>query len=222
MGGIPVVVSGDNRQILPILKGGTKYNEITSTLMYSKLWPEIRQLKLTKNTRIAKGTCNEDEEAFSNLLLDIGDGRIPSCSEKENKYLIEVPKNCGTLVNDVEELIDKTFPNITHHYKSLEWITKRAILATANEKVDEINYRLMDKITEEEEVTYYSIDSTENPGDLVHCPIESLNSLRFPGFPPHELRLKTNMPIILLRNVDPESRLFNGTRLQIRKLKKTS
>ena len=34
-----------------------------------------------------------------------------------------------------------------------------------------------------------------------------------PGFPSHDLRLKTNMPLMLLRNLNPREGLCNGTKL---------
>ena len=45
-------------------------------------------------------------------------------------------------------------------------------------------------------------------------PTEFLNSRTMSGVPPHELRLKVNCPIMLLRNVDPTNGLCNGTRLR--------
>ena len=35
---------------------------------------------------------------------------------------------------------------------------------------------------------------------------------------PHELKLKINCPVILLRNLDPNNGLRNGTRLMVRAL----
>ena len=46
-------------------------------------------------------------------------------------------------------------------------------------------------------------------------PTEFLNSLNFQGMPPHELNLKKELPIMLLRNVNPAQGLCNGTRLII-------
>ena len=39
-----------------------------------------------------------------------------------------------------------------------------------------------------------------------------------PGLPPHELKLKKNMPVMLLRNLDPRAGLCNGTRLIVQRV----
>ena len=44
---------------------------------------------------------------------------------------------------------------------------------------------------------------------------EVLNAFSGPGLPLHELRLKPNMPIVLLRNLNPTRGLCNGTRLLV-------
>ena len=36
-----------------------------------------------------------------------------------------------------------------------------------------------------------------------------------PGLPHHKLELKKNMPVMLLRNLDPKRGLCNGTRLLV-------
>ena len=48
----------------------------------------------------------------------------------------------------------------------------------------------------------------------MNFPTEFLNSLDLPGLAPHELNLKINVPIMLLRNLDAP-RQCNGTRLKI-------
>lgn len=45
-----------------------------------------------------------------------------------------------------------------------------------------------------------------------------LNSLDVAGLPKHEIDLKPNMPIMLLRNLSPSDGLCNGTRLLVRRV----
>ncbi|XP_075157910.1 uncharacterized protein LOC142231177 [Haematobia irritans] len=56
------------------------------------------------------------------------------------------------------------------------------------------------------------IDTITREEDIVSYPVEFLNSLDLPGFPPNTLQLKIGVAIILLRYIDPP-RLCNGTRL---------
>lgn len=51
----------------------------------------------------------------------------------------------------------------------------------------------------------------------VHTP-KFLNSLKCSGVPNHELYLKEGTSIMLLRNIDQASGLYNGTRLAITRL----
>lgn len=72
-------------------------------------------------------------------------------------------------------------------------------------------------------VSYLSTDSIiPNASTQVDThalyPSEYLNMLNFNGLPPHRLELKTNSPIILLRNLNPTDGLCNGTRLIVTKL----
>ncbi|MGH7973890.1 MAG: hypothetical protein ACREBR_00090 [bacterium] len=90
---------------------------------------------------------------------------------------------------------------------------RRAILCPYNEGVDEINDKLIDSFPGEEFISY-SADQAEH--DSVDVPIEYLNSIRYPGLPLHELRLKINMPVMLLRNIDRTNGLCNGTRLIVK------
>jgi len=61
---------------------------------------------------------------------------------------------------------------------------------------------------------FTSIDSVKSDGesDRIMYPEEFLNGLNPSGFPPHTLRLKPGMPIMLLRNLDQSSGDCNGSR----------
>ncbi len=69
---------------------------------------------------------------------------------------------------------------------------------------------------------YYSIDSPfddMNPNSLNIFPIELLNQLNYSGLPNHQLYLKENACVMLLRNLDATHGLCNGTRLIIKTFK---
>ncbi|KAF7151703.1 hypothetical protein RHSIM_Rhsim02G0156100 [Rhododendron simsii] len=108
-------------------------------------------------------------------------------------------------------LINAVFPSLKENANSVEYITQRAILATRNESVDMLNDKLI-AIFPGEEWKYVSYDEAI---DDTHCyyPEEFLNTLTPNGLPPHELILKVNSPIMLLRNLNPSVGLCNGTRM---------
>nr|GEV98803.1 ATP-dependent DNA helicase PIF1-like [Tanacetum cinerariifolium] len=100
-----------------------------------------------------------------------------------------------------------------------EYLKERAILAPWNDDADAIN-AYMFKMLPCEFVTYNSADkvckaSTETLDQEHLYLIEFLNSLNFQGKKPHAMNLKKELPIMLLRNVNPIQGLCNGTRLII-------
>ena len=69
-------------------------------------------------------------------------------------------------------------------------------------------------------MTYKSADSLHDPeeSNAGLFPVEFLNSLQMSGLPPHELKLKKNTPVMLLRNFNCTQGLCNGTRMIVREL----
>lgn len=61
-----------------------------------------------------------------------------------------------------------------------------------------------------------SIDPVDSNSrdDSIFTP-EFWNSIKISGLPNHSLRLRICTPVMLLRNIDPNEGLSNGTRLQI-------
>jgi hypothetical protein len=76
---------------------------------------------------------------------------------------------------------------------------ERAIPTTRNEHV---NAKMIEQIPGEEKV-YFSHDTTDDDTSNTY-PLDFLNSVTPNGLPPHELRIKKNCPVILLRNLDPQ------------------
>ncbi|XP_058808593.1 ATP-dependent DNA helicase PIF1-like [Phymastichus coffea] len=96
-------------------------------------------------------------------------------------------------------------------------MSKCAILSARNIDVDEINKQITNLLNNDCERIYTVVDSVvhNNGGiDDVILP-EHLNHLNPPSLPPHELRLRKNCIIMLIRNISINEGLCNGTRLQI-------
>lgn len=155
---------------------------------------------------------DQSAEVFSRQLLDIGNGQLPIDETRR----ISFPDNFCNLVTSKEELIEKVFPNIQINYRNHDWLSERAVLAAKNKDVYQLNNFIQSSI-QSEEIIYKSIDTVVEADEVVNYPSEFLNSLDLPGMPPHILKLKIGVPIIMLRNVN-QPKLCNGTRLAVKKL----
>lgn len=211
MGGILVILAGDFRQTLPVVKRGTMVDEIDACLKSSKLWKYVRKYHLTKNMRVKKTNKLSDE--FANYLLAIGNGTANSLINLET---IDLNQRFGKLHTSQQSLVQSVYPNLNANISNHQWVSERAILAVTNEIVDNINFEIIQLVNGETR-TYFAIDSVQNDNDTVIYPQEFLNSLQPCGMPQYKLSLKTGVPIMLLRNLDPP-KLCNGTRLVVKKL----
>ena len=207
-GGKTVVFGGDFRQVLPVVRKGTRAQIINATLRRSYLWDNMRQLRLVRNMRA------QSDPWFSEFLLRIGNGVEETIEQDYVKLPSEICVPYTGAESNIEDLIDIVFPMLEENMTNSNYITSRAILSTRNENVDGINMKLIERFPGEQMV-YHNFDSAvDDPNN--HYPSEFLNSLTPNGLPPHILKLKRNCPVILLRNLDPPNGLCNGTRLVVR------
>ncbi|UYV77959.1 hypothetical protein LAZ67_15003037 [Cordylochernes scorpioides] len=209
-GGALILLSGDFRQTLPVIPRSTPADELNACLKSSVLWPQVKKLMLKTNMRVHLQN-DASAERFAKQLLNIGNGKM---TIDPTSQCITLPTSFCTLTSSKEELIQKVFPNIAQNYRNLQWLSERAILAAKNIDVNDINFCVQNWVPGEER-TYTSIDTVLNEDEAVNYPTEFLNCLDLPGFPPHVLQLKTGVPIILLRNINPP-KLCNGTRLSVK------
>ncbi|XP_066373872.1 uncharacterized protein [Miscanthus floridulus] len=154
---------------------------------------------------------------FSSYLLRIGNGTEETIGED----YVRLPKDIvipytGDSDDSISRLIQHVFPSLEENARSVKYMSTRAILSTKNEHVDQLNSKMIAMFPGEEKV-YHSFDSVDDDS-INNYPIEFLNSITPNGLPPHVLILKTNCPIILLCNLDPNNGLCNGTRLMVRGL----
>ena len=84
-------------------------------------------------------------------------------------------------------------------------------MAMTNKEVKTINEILVSRLPGRTD-TLKSADQLDTQ-DLLRFNIEYLHTLCPNGFPSHDLHLKPNMPLMLLRNLNPREGLCNGTKL---------
>ena len=112
----------------------------------------------------------------------------------------------------MEAFCNAVFPNLETNVSDSQWLEGRAILATTNKEVTILNEVLASKLPGDSAILK-SADQLENSQDLLRFNTEYLHSLNPNGFPSHDLRLKKDMPMMLLRNLNPREGLCNGTKL---------
>ena len=149
MGGQTLILSRDFRQILPVVKRGTKRHHINSCLKTSVMWKNIRVMKLIKNMRVFLSN-NQDTATFENHLLDIGNGMT-----QKNNGMDIIP--CRNIIENKNELITTIYENVEDHYLDENWLCERCIFTPKNDNLYIINHYLLNKFPGEMKV-YRSID----------------------------------------------------------------
>ncbi|CAG2216826.1 unnamed protein product [Mytilus edulis] len=74
-GGKVVLLGGDFRQVLPVIRHGTQAEIINSNIMQSFLWESITMFNLTINMRVRSNAHSNNQADFENFLLRIGNGK---------------------------------------------------------------------------------------------------------------------------------------------------
>ncbi|XP_012836449.1 PREDICTED: uncharacterized protein LOC105957075, partial [Erythranthe guttata] len=221
-GGKVVVLGGDFRQILPVVLKASRQDIVHATINSSQLWEECKVLKLHTNMRLqSSSNPSEVEEVkeFANWILSIGNGEAGE--QNDGEASVEIPEDM--LIPDSEdpllELLQFVYPNLLSNISNPDYFQGRAVLAPTNDCVEFVNEYLCSLIPGEEKL-YLSADSmckdemsSEENAQIYTT--EFLNTVSCSGLPSHRLKLKENVPVMLIRNIDQARGLCNGTRLQV-------
>lgn len=160
-GGMTVVMGGDFRQTLPVIPKGKRSHIVDACLKRSYLWKHFEEFTLNQNMRLTALADSSEEQArtkdFAEWILSIGNGLA---GNKEDEAWINIPKDLilEKGENELETIVNSTYPDISRNYKNRRYLEERAILCPRNETVDEINAYIMGQIPSEE-VTYLSSDT---------------------------------------------------------------
>uniref|UniRef100_A0A0R0HST2 ATP-dependent DNA helicase n=1 Tax=Glycine max TaxID=3847 RepID=A0A0R0HST2_SOYBN len=203
--------------IVFVIPRGSCSDIVNATINSSYLWDCCQVLRLTKNMRLQNNEQSPDEQettAFAKWILDIGDGIIGH--ENDGYSTIEILEDLLITEYDdpIHAIVNSTFPDLSQHHNDTQYFISRAILASTNETVEQVNDYILSLIPDKSE----TIESCH----FQTITTEFLNSLMTSGLPNHCVKLKIGTPIMLLRNLDQTQGMCNGTRLIITRLAKHS
>lgn len=145
---------------------------------------------------------------------------------KPNNGHVEIEIPYEFLIVDFSDLIcaivESTYSNLVQQYKNEAFLKSWAILSSNIDIVDQINDYVLSLILGNER-EYIGLDSFDMSDAIDSAPLkaitfEFLNTLNTSGLLNHRIKLKTDSPIMLLRNLDQLEGLCNGTRLIVTRL----
>jgi DNA helicase Pif1, 2B domain len=96
---------------------------------------------------------------------------------------------------------------------SCQHLVERAILAARNDTVDNLKVQLLTSMRGE--VFPHNVDKIVDQEVVDNYASEYLNTINLSSLPPHLFMLKVGAVVILLRNLNPLTRLCDGTRLRV-------
>lgn len=208
-GGKVVLFAGDFRQTAPVVKGGTASDIVAASVTHHDCWSSVTRLRLSTPHR------QRDHPLFAHYLLALGENRLPSVQLADQPGFARAPAG-STTVLDIDDLIAHVYGHAFWTLSRQE-LCSRAILATTNSCIDEINSLMLTLMSEGSKDPIIDLiacdkqrteDAAEN-GGLQVAP-EILNAVSVPGVPKGTLRLCVGAPVIFLRNINMAVGMANG------------
>jgi hypothetical protein len=209
-GGKVVLLSGDFRQVLPVVPHGNRAEIVRMSLKYSPVWNEIQRRCLSVNMRAAQG-----DPSFPPFLIELGNGSPPLTNNNQiviqNHFICQGP---------LEEFVFGQSVDLSQ----VDSYAQSVILCPKNDTCHIMNDIVLRKyFSSQESRTYFSnddiLDESLQPGNVFEYPLEFANSITPQGLPPHKLKLCVGAIVMLLRNISPDGGLCNGTRIVVTTLR---
>ena len=181
-----VLMAGDFRQTLPIVRHGRREDIIRLSIKQSFIWNDVDMFELTENLRLG-GEASQKE--FAEYLLKIGEDKI----EKDENEEIELQKDLISKAKSLEEFLDFFYPNDKFTEDNHDQFSNTAILAPLSKDVHELNEVILDRLNSKQERTYYSQDTLCNDSEIgLDIRVETLNNENPSGLPHYKLHVRSN------------------------------
>eukprot|EP00918_Siedleckia_nematoides_P056940 GHVU01124209.1.p1 GENE.GHVU01124209.1~~GHVU01124209.1.p1 ORF type:complete len:993 (+),score=88.19 GHVU01124209.1:3246-6224(+) len=210
-GGIMVLVTGDFKQILPIDRWDRSMG-VQVTVKNSTVWRHFKQMELRTNMRLQQASPRD--VAYQQWIDDLGNGRL----QQTPCATVKLPEGTTAPLND-KAAIDWVYPNFEDNFSDPEYLKQRLMVTPVHATKNRLSNMICARVPGEATLSYIHNAVSERYIDEYHTyPPEVMAAIDPPNFPPHELSLKPNMVVMLLRNLDAPRKLCNGRRLIIRSI----
>jgi ATP-dependent DNA helicase PIF1 len=220
IGGVSVVLGGDFRQILPVIRKGCRQDILASSINSSKLWSHCKVLTLTTNMCLSGSTVRAEQDEirkFVDWMLSIGNGIGSANESAEINVLIPDELLIKDSSDPLRSLVDFLYPDFLQNMKISDFFQEWGILGPTLDAVEHVKKFLLSLVPRDEK-EYISFDlvcksDENNEVQSEWFTTEFLNNIKFSDIPNHKLRFKVGCPVMLMRNIDQATGLCNGTRL---------
>ena len=142
-GGNPVVLGGDFRQILPVVRKGSRAAVVGASITNSRLWRHVVLLKLHTNRHLRdpslQGAQRDELQCFSEWILAVGDGTIHTerrGDEREPSW-VTIPDDLliHTEGDKIAALVSEVYPDLLRRYRDPSYLSSRAIVCPNNQRL---------------------------------------------------------------------------------------
>ena len=125
-GGKVIVFGGDFRQILPVIRHGTRSEVVSACLNRSPLWRCIKVMKLTINMRLQRLSSQDSVEVseFSDFLLRVGEGTEPHNEDD----MVHINEEFIVRGETFAYLATTIYSDIKENYQNRDYITSRIMI----------------------------------------------------------------------------------------------
>ncbi|XP_071713309.1 uncharacterized protein [Rutidosis leptorrhynchoides] len=140
-GGMPILLGGDFREILPVIPKGKRQEVIHACINRSDLWHHYQLHTISHIMRVneysADGAHDIRKHAFNKWVLDVGKGKVPArCKDgEEEPTWIKIPDEFVVRSEKppIEEIVDTIFQDFTVRQEDEEYLREQAILTPRND-----------------------------------------------------------------------------------------
>ncbi|XP_071711946.1 uncharacterized protein [Rutidosis leptorrhynchoides] len=153
-GGMPILLGGDFRQILPVIPKGKRQEIVHACINRSDLWQHCHLHTLSRIMRVNEyttdGQLDTRKHEFNKWVLDIGEGKVPTTSKEgdDEPTWIKIPDEFIVKSENppIDTIVDVIFPNYIERQEDEEYLRERAILTPRNDDAYEINKHMFKKL----------------------------------------------------------------------------